>query len=321
MATDQNKIKIGISSCLLGETVRFNGSHKRDAFIVDELSRHFEFQPFCPEVEAGLGIPRSPIRLIHTDRGDRAVDHDNYQLDHTDTLQQLADKQCPQLSSLSGYIFMQKSPSCGVFRVKCYNSDNGIPDSQGQGVFASRVRQRLPWLPVEEAGRLHDSQLSENFLIRVFTLADWQKRVEQQPTVAGLMAFQARNKYLLMAHNPQLTRQMGAALAALKKHDISDFLPRYRQLLMQALARPASRGQKVNALEHVKGYLKKYLTVAEKKSLQQIIQDYQAERIPFIVPLTMLRHLLSVHLADDAYLQQQRFLEPIPGELGYGNRD
>ncbi len=314
------KVRVGISSCLLGQEVRFNGGHKRDAFITNELSRYFDYQPFCPEVEAGLGIPRQVIRLIQTDRGDRAVNSGDYSIDHTDELTRLADEQLPSLQGLCGYIFMQKSPSCGVFRVKSYHQESGIPDPKGQGVFAARVQQQLPWLPIEEAGRLHDSHLGENFLIRVFTLADWRKNVQATPSVARLMEFQSRNKYLLMAHNPQLAKQLGAELAAVKRDELETFLPRYRQLLMQILVRPASRGQKINALEHVKGYLKKYLSSKEKRSLQQIIEEYRDDRIPFVVPLTMIHHLINVHLSDHNYLQQQSFLEPVPKELGFNNR-
>jgi uncharacterized protein YbgA (DUF1722 family)/uncharacterized protein YbbK (DUF523 family) len=312
-------IKVGVSGCLIGQKVRYNGSDKYQRFIAKDLTDFVSLVPFCPEVAAGLGTPRTPIRLIRTDRGHRAVEVTDYQKDVTDTLQQQALK-ADWVGSLCGYIFMQKSPSCGVFRVKSYNPENNIPDEITEGVFARVIRERFPWLPVEEAGRLNDAKLAENFLSRVLVLADWREQVEPHLSAKALLEFHARHKYLLMARDQNAYKQLGRELADLKNVDLEQYAPQYLTRLMQALANKSSRGQQVNALLHIKGYLKKFLSDAEQRSLAEQIDLYQKGQVPLVVPMTMMRHFLNLHYLSGSYIQQQSFLAPTPDVLGFRNR-
>lgn len=312
-------IKVGVSGCLIGDKVRFNGSHKYQRFIAEDMAEYVKLVPFCPEVASGLGTPRTPIRLIRTDAGHRAVEVTDYNVDVTDKLQEQAWK-ADWVNDLCGYVFMQKSPSCGVFRVKSYNPKNTIPDEITEGIFAKEIRARFPWLPVEEAGRLNDAKLADNFLSRVLVMADWREYVLPNLTAKALLDFHSRHKYLLLARDQKVYKQLGRELANLKGMDLTAYAPQYLTTLMQALANKGSRGQQVNALLHVKGYLKKFLSTAEQASLGRQIDLYQKGQVPMVVPMTMMRHYLNLHYQTDSYIQRQSFLTPSPDELGLRNR-
>ncbi len=208
-----NKIKVGISACLLGQPVRFNGSHKNSPFCSQVLSAWFEFVPICPEVEIGMGIPREPIRLVNENNQIRVKNVTDQTHDYTDQLHALADQRAPELNDLCGYIFMQKSPSCGVFSVKVYNQ-NGLPETNpAMGAFAYKLKQHYPLLPMEEAGRINDIRLRENFIIRVFANHDWRQHVLADPVAKNLVAFHARYKLLLQAYSETHYRQLGRIVA------------------------------------------------------------------------------------------------------------
>jgi uncharacterized protein YbgA (DUF1722 family)/uncharacterized protein YbbK (DUF523 family) len=306
-------IKVGISSCLLGETVRYDGGHKRSNLCTDQLSRYFEFVSTCPELGADLGVPRPPIRLNGDPAAPRAVRVIDNSIDVTDQLLAYSAKRVPELQAICGYIFIRNSPSCGLFGVKVYQHEDRPPVEKGRGIFAQVLTSAMPLLPVEEDGRLQDPALRENFITRVFALHNWRQLLAEGLTAMRLFDFHARYKYTLMAHNPQEYGRLGRMLAGADKHDgaLGD---RYFAALMQALQSKATRGTTTNVLMHLQGYLKKQLQAGEKKSLAEVIEQYHKGLVPLSVPVTLLRHLFARY--PDPYIARQTFLQPYPGEPG-----
>lgn len=311
------KIPLGVSQCLLGEQVRYDGGHKRNRFLTDVLSQYVEFRPVCPEVAIGLGIPRKPIRLVATDGDTRVRGIENPDLDVTDALSAHADAVTDQLNDICGYVFMQNSPSCGVFGMKRYGV-NGFPlDSKGRGAFAKRLMELMPLLPVEEAGRLNDAGLRDNFLTRVFAFYDWKTQVEPDPTAKKLIDFYSRYKYQVMAHHVPSYFAIGKYLSNLSDKDIKTSCATFFELFMTALSHHAGRKGNTNAMTHLRGYLKLLLQPHEKQELSQVIDSYKNGFVPLVVPLTLLKHHLMK--VDNPYLKSQTFWSPHPENLGLRN--
>ncbi|MAD00397.1 hypothetical protein CNQ84_02065 [Pseudomonas abyssi] len=312
------RIPVGISQCLMGDPVRFNAGHKHSRLCTDHLGTLFELRPFCPEVAIGLGTPRKPIRLAGDPAAPRAVGTVDHTLDVTDALQQYADDVSVLCEELCGFIFMQKSPSCGMERVKVYEPNGHPAPATGRGIFAARLMQANPLLPVEEEGRLNDPVLRENFVNRVIVYSDWQQLLRDGLSASRLLAFHARHKYLLMAHQSPSYRQIGQMLANPGRGAaLRDTANAYFAELMAALRRPASRSGHSNVLQHVAGHFKKVLNPPEKEELQQLINHYRSGIVPLVVPVTLLRHHLLRH--PDPYLLQQAYLQPHPPELSLRN--
>lgn len=312
------RIPVGISQCLMGDPVRFNAGHKHSRLCTDHLGTLFELRPFCPEVAIGLGTPRKPIRLAGDPAAPRAVGTVDHTLDVTDALQQYADDVSVLCEELCGFIFMQKSPSCGMERVKVYEPNGHPAPATGRGIFAARLMQANPLLPVEEEGRLKDPVLRENFVNRVIVYSDWQQLLRDGLSASRLLAFHARHKYLLMAHQSPSYRQIGQMLANPGRGAaLRDTANAYFAELMAALRRPASRSGHSNVLQHVAGHFKKVLNPPEKEELQQLINHYRSGIVPLVVPVTLLRHHLLRH--PDPYLLQQAYLQPHPPELSLRN--
>lgn len=319
--TQANRIPVGISACLMGEEVRFNGSHKRSRFCTDTLSQYFRFVSICPEVAIGMGTPRDPIRLVSRDVNDtevRALGTVDNRIDVTDALAAYGRQQAEFQQELCGYIFMQKSPSCGLFGVKRYLA-NGHPEGVARGIYADAFTKTHPLLPVEEAGRLNDAGLRENFMMRVFVYHDWQQFRAAGITRKGLIDYHSRYKYLVMAHSLVHYKSMGRLLANLREADLHAVGEEYFTQLMTALAKPATRKMHTNTLMHLQGYLKSLLSPRDKAELTDIIDQYRQGIVPLIVPLTLLRHHLNQH--DDLlqYARDQVYLNPHPHELGLRN--
>jgi uncharacterized protein YbgA (DUF1722 family)/uncharacterized protein YbbK (DUF523 family) len=312
-----DKIPIGVSQCLLGEPVRFDGGHKHFRYLTGVLSEYMQFWPVCPEVAIGLGIPRKPIRLLATDRGTRVVGTANPGLDVTEQLAAEADTAAAAMPELCGYVFMQNSPSCGVFGLKRYGA-NGYPlDSKGRGAYAGRLMELMPLLPVEEAGRLNDPGLRENFITRVFAYRDWQQQVGLEPTPKQLVDFYSRYKYQVMAHSVPGYNAIGKLLSDLRGKDMQAVGAEFVQLFMEALSHRAGRKGNANALMHLRGYLKDLLDKDEKEELGQLISAYRLGEVPLVVPMTLLKHYLKK--VDIPYLQQQSYWSPFPEKLGLRN--
>jgi uncharacterized protein YbgA (DUF1722 family)/uncharacterized protein YbbK (DUF523 family) len=311
--TAQAPIRIGISSCLLGEQVRFDKGHKRDAFIVETLGRFFTWTPVCPEMEIGLGTPRESLRLIGDAAAPRLIAPKS-QRDHTETMQQFADHRLAQLEDLElyGYILKKDSPSCGMARVRVYGNE-GIPQRHGQGLFARALMARSPLLPVEEEGRLHDMPLRENFIERVFAYYRWRHFVASTPTPKEVVRFHTQHKMTLLAHSRSHYQALGRLTAQAGSLPIHDLLCDYGQQFMAGLKVKATRKKHANVLSHLQGYLKKQLDAADKAELVACIDAYREGLVPLVVPLTLLQHHFRRHPAS--WVQEQTYLNPYPAEL------
>lgn len=311
------KPKLGISACLLGAEVRYNGGHKESRLCSRTLNEYFDFVPLCPEVAIGLGTPREPIRLVGDPQAPRAVGTVNRAVDVTAPLAAYGERVAEEQTELCGYIFMQQSPSCGLHRVKVYQ-DNGRPsEPQGRGIFAQAFCARHPDLPVEEDGRLNDPILRENFITRVFAYAEWQQLLRQGLTRKALIDFHSRYKYLLMATHPMQYKALGRLLGNLAQHDLNELAPRYFSQLMEALKHCATRRTHSNVLQHLCGYLKQNLSREDKAEIQQLIGQYRQGVVPLVVPMTLLKHHFRRH--PDDYIAQQVYLQPHPEDLSLRN--
>lgn len=305
------KIPVGVSSCLMGEKVRFDAGHKKNAFILDVLSEYFSFSPFCPEVAIGLGIPREPIRLVLSDGDIRCKGVKNTSLDVTDPLRQICQKQKKHHQTLCGYIVKKGSPSCGMERVKVYNKKGATRD--GVGIFTQNLLAYFPNLPVEEEGRLQDPHLRENFIQRVFVYARWRKQQEQGLSLSALQQFHAAHKYIFMSHCQVKARELGSMLAVDDGIDLSILADTYEQEMMALLKHVATRKNHVNTLQHIQGYLKNSLDEQDKMQLTQMIDEYRMGLLPLIVPVTLLRYFFKKYPND--YIYKSYYLSPYPGEL------
>jgi len=305
------KIKIGISSCLLGEKVRFDSGHKRNAYINGILSNYFEFSAFCPEVEIGLSVPREPIRLVTFDDKVHCVGTRTKSLDVTEDLYQAADAQKAWHQHLCGYILKNGSPSSGMERVRLYKGD--MPDRSGVGLYAERLMKNFPDLPVEEEGRLEDAVLRENFIQRVYIYSRWKALMEQQPRMKDLTLFHARHKYIYMSHDQLLARQLGSWLAENHKTEMATLTSQYLSKMMALLKKNATRKNHVNTLHHIQGYLKKHLDAEDKQELTSTIKQYRAGLLPLIVPITLLRH--HFRRQPHEYISDSYYMQPHPAEL------
>ncbi len=308
--TQGNKeISIGISACLLGAKVRFDGGHKRDRYINDLLSQHFRFVPFCPEVAIGMPTPREPIRLVDEQGNIRAVGTRDASQDFTVQLTGYGAKVADSIDTLCGFVFKKDSPSCGMERVKVY-VDNRMPERKGRGLFAAQIMQRHPLLPVEEEGRLNDPVLRENFINRVFVFSRWKELQHVGITKAALIDFHTRHKYLLLAHNQQAYRQLGRILASMKDYDLSTLAQQYIERVMAILKKRASRKTHVNVLQHLVGFLRPKLNNYDRVEMLDTINAYARGEYPLIVPITLLKHHFRCN--PHPFVDRQVYLDPHP---------
>jgi uncharacterized protein YbgA (DUF1722 family)/uncharacterized protein YbbK (DUF523 family) len=306
-------LRLGISRCLLGDEVRFDGGHKKDSFLTDVFGRYVEWVPVCPEVEAGLGTPREAMRLVGDPQNPRLVTIKSG-TDHTRALETLTTNRIAQLMELdlSGYVFKKGSPSCGIERVRLYN-EQGIPNRNGIGLFARAFIEEFPLIPVEEEGRLCEPTLRENFIERVFCYRRWQDLVQSGVTRRALVQFHTIHKYLLLAHSPQQYEVLGRLVGQAEQHRPKEFAHRYGELFMKALAVKATVRKHVNVLQHILGYFKQQLGAHEKAELLGVIGDYHQELTPLVVPLTLIKHYVKIF--DVGYIRDQVYLNPHPKEL------
>ena len=310
------RIRVGVSACLLGNEVRFDGGHKRSRFITDDLADYFEFVSYCPEVAIGLGIPRQPIRLIGDPGSPQAVGVKNPELNVTRPLRAYGQEIAGRVEDLRGFIFKKDSPSCGMERVKLYN-DKGMAERVATGLFAREIMSSNPLLPVEEEGRLNDADLRDNFVTRVYVYARWKALQDGQPDKASLIRFHSRHKYLLLAHSTVMYRKLGQLLADLNRQPLEEIRASYISGLMQALSRPASRKRHTNVLQHLLGYLKDNLDSAHRTDLAATIDAYRRGEYPLVVPLRLLQHHFSIH--PHPYIDEQVYLNPHPQALKLRN--
>lgn len=307
------RLLIGISSCLLGERVRFDSGHKNHSYITETLSDYFEFRPFCPEVAIGLGIPREPIRLVVKEPGGavHCVGTKNPDKDVTEPLKSIAREQFEWIAGLDGYIFKKDSPSCGMERVKVYSK--AMPERNGVGIYTAEILQAFPHLPLEEEGRLGDAGLRENFIKRVFIYRRWCQLLDSQPTKNDLVSFHARHKLIYMSHNQNKARALGQMVAAIGDMPIESFCQQYIEAVTELVRKPANRKNHANVLKHIQGYLKRDLESDDRQELEENIEQYRRGYLPLIVPVTLLRHFFRKH--PDPYIEQSWYMQPHPREL------
>ena len=312
------EIRIGISRCLLGENVRYDGGHKHDSFITGTLANYFSWVPVCPEMEIGLGSPRESMKLAEINGTVHLVTNKTGQ-DLTDKMNSFANLRITELQkeSLHGFILKKDSPSCGIFRVRVQNESDSI-QRKGRGLFAEALIKKYPDLPMEEEGRLQDWKLRENFIERVFSYYRWLDFVNSHPRAKDLVNFHTRQKFAILAHSRTHYQQLGQLVAQAGKKPIHKILTEYRSLYMNALAVHTTPRKQANVLYHLMGYLKKALDAEDKSELVEMIENYRCGIIPLIVPLTLLNHHFRRH--PDSWVQEQTYLNPYPAELMLRNQ-
>ncbi|WP_269618940.1 YbgA family protein [Zhongshania sp. BJYM1] len=308
---ESGSIRIGISACLLGEQVRYDGGHKRLPFATDELARHFDFVKICPEQAIGMGVPRPTIRLVGDTENPRLIGSSDSTLDVTDKMTVFASDTAAKLDYISGYILCAKSPTCGMERVPVYAEGGNSLGKVGVGIFAKQLMAAQPLLPVEENGRLNDVHLRENFVLRVVAYSRWQTMMAEGITVKKLQDFHRRHKFLLLAHSQPIYRELGPIVA--EAGDVNDMADRYITKFMEAIRLPASIKNHTNTLMHIQGFFKDHLDASDKAQLSEVIKEYSAGLLPLLVPLEMLGMFLKKYQVD--YLLDQYYFTPYPRDL------
>ncbi len=313
----EEKIRLGISTCLLGEKVRYDGGHKLDRFLTDTLGQYVEYVAVCPEYECGLPVPREAMHLEGDPENPRLMTVKTKQ-DKTEQMLRWARRRVVELEkeNLSGYIFKSKSPSSGMERVKVYN-EKGVVSKNGVGMFARVFMEHFPLLPVEEEGRLHDPVIRENFIERVFALFRWRQAMAQSRSRRSLIEFHTRHKLLILAHNQQRYREMGRLVARAKVMPLKDLLDEYQAQLLEVLKFKTTPKKNANVLMHIMGYFKEQLSSEEKKELLDVIELYRTGSVPLIVPVTLVNHYVRKY--REPYLMEQVYLNPHPIELQLRN--
>ena len=313
-----DRLRIGISSCLLGQNVRWDGGHKRDRFLTDELGAFVEWVPVCPEVEIGLGVPRPTLRLEKRGHAVHMIEP-RTGTDHSDAMRGYAARRVRALDreNLSGYVLKKDSPSCGLERVKVYGS-GGPGLRTGRGLFAEALLERFPQLPVEEEGRLGDPRLRENFVVRVFAYQRLRRLFAGRWSQGGLVAFHTAHKLLLLAHAPPAYSSLGRLVASGRGLARDELRRRYQDEFMAALSRPSTRRLHTNVLQHMAGYFRGLMDAADRDELLALIEDHRLGLAPLIVPVTPIRH--HARRLNVTYLLGQVYLHPHPKELMLLNR-
>ena len=305
------KIKVGISACLLGQEVRFDGGHKRSSFCERDLGAHFEYHPVCPEMAIGLGAPRAAIRLVKR-HGEVRAEASNGSFDVTERLIAFSEQKARLLDFISGYILCAKSPSCGMERVRIYGANNEGSAKEGIGLFAKALMEANPLLPVEEDGRLNDGRLRENFIESVFVCKHFRDLTAVPPSRGALVDFHTRHKLLFLARSQEHYRRMGRFIANLPA-SIDEAYSQYSTLLADTLRVRTTAKKHCNVLLHVLGYFKKMLSADEKQEALELIEAYRTADVPLIVPITLLNHFVRKY--DQPYLRDQYYLRPHPLDL------
>jgi len=310
-------IKIGISSCLLGNMVRYDGNHSHDPFLTQTLGLFTEYIPVCPEVECGMSIPREAIRLMGDPENPRLVSNEK-NIDKTEAMKTWAEGKLKALEkdNLCGFIFKSKSPSCGLYRIKVYGGKGGFSKT-GTGIFARAFTEKFPRIPVEESGRLQDPELRENFIENIFSLQRWRDLIEKNKTLGGLVDFHSKNKLLILSHNQALYRNLGKLVGQGKSQELHTLFDNYEEILLKALNLKTTLKKNINVLHHILGYFKNNLTSPEKEELLTIVDQYRSEYVPLIVPITLIKHYVMKY--PHPWLEIQTYLNPHPFELKLRN--
>ena len=310
-----DKIPVGVSACVVGEQVRFDGGHKRLTFAVNDLASWVRFEPVCPEMGIGLPVPRPALRLVKNSEGDIGLRFsDKREGDLTADMEAFTRQRIRHFEHLCGYIVCAKSPSCGMERVRVYDADGKNNRKAGRGIYTRILMETFPWLPVEEDGRLHDPLIRENFVERIYALHELNTLREAGLTRGELIAYHSRYKLLLLAHSQPKYRELGRFVAAINEWaSLEDYFAEYRQRLMDLMSIPTSRRNHTNVLMHVQGYFRKQLNSRQRQELAALIDRYRQGLQPLLAPVTLIKHYMAEY--PDAYLAGQRYFDPWPEEL------
>lgn len=299
------RLRIGVSGCLLGHSIRYDGGHKRHRVVTETLSRIFDVVAVCPEWEAGMGVPREPVELVGDPEEPRMIGKRSG-TDWTETMRRHGRQRTAEIEKLevSGFILKQGSPSCGLNGVPVQSGD---ADLVGRGLFARTLAEALPLMPMEEEVRLDDAPLCENFVERVHAYREWRDWTGEEVSLGRLMDFHVRHKLTLLAHSETHMRLLGRLLAKAKTAPLDRVTARYGSLFMEALKQPATTGSNTNALQHAAGFLSRSMDPEERKRLAALVDDYRRGIVPLSAPLALLRR----HAAEqgDVYVLRQSFLE------------
>lgn len=315
----KDRIRLGISRCLLGEKVRYDGGHKLDRFLRDTLGAYVEYIPVCPEVECGLGTPRESMILAYDTQGPRLLTSGSGG-DHTGQIKRWAEKRLAGLGpeSLEGFIFKSGSPSCGMEKIDIHD-ESGAHGRKGPGIFAGMFIKRFPLLPAIDEVRLHDLKTRENFIEAVFTMRRWRDSLEGGRSRGNIVDFHTRHKLLIMSHGTEIYRETGHLIGQAGEKELNDLYGQYQELLVKALRLKATTGKNTNVLRHAAGYLKRQLSADEKQELSETIEHYRRGTIPLIVPITQLGHYVRKY--GQPYLKRQYYINPNPLELRLRNHE
>jgi len=313
----ESKIKVGVSSCLLGEKVRWNGDHKQDLFVKNLLGQFFEWVPTCPEVEIGMGIPRETVQLTGDPGAPRMVGNITG-TDWTSRMNRYSKKRSAELAKLNlcGYIFKSRSPSCGIARIPV-TGKKGKTQKYGRGLFADSFMQHCALVPVEDESRLHDARIRENFITRVFAYHRLAHLLSGRLPCKALVEFHTAHKYLLLAHSRKHYDALEKLVANAKQYSPTELKRRYAEAFMQTLSFKTSVRKNTDVLYHMLGFFRKLLSEEEKQGMSEAIEDYRRERAPLIVPVTLIKHHVRQHKVDD--LANQAYLSPPPALYRAGN--
>jgi len=309
-----NKIKIGVSSCLIGEKVRWNGDHKQNHFVREVLANYFEYVSVCPEMEVGMGVPRETVALYGNLEKSRMISKKT-QTDWTRPMKNYIKDRLKSLThdDLCGYIFKSKSPSCGLGRIPVYSEFGSNKVRHGSGMFAQAFTKAFPIVPTEDEGRLNDPRIRENFIVKVFSFYRLQTLFKQKFALGTLVKFHTQQKFLLLAHSRKHYDILGQLVAKPKSMGIEILKIKYGEIFMKALTFKATPKKNTDVLLHMMGFLKKILSKEEKKDILSVIEDYRKQLLPLIVPVTLIRHHVNKHKIE--YLMGQAYLNPHPKEL------
>ncbi|MGA7800994.1 MAG: DUF523 and DUF1722 domain-containing protein [Gammaproteobacteria bacterium] len=310
---NERAIRIGVSSCLLGERVRYDSRHKHDAYITGTLGRYFELVAVCPEVAVGLGVPRPPIHLVGDVQRPRACGVDDAGIDVTDALRDFGRHTAAALADISGYLFKSRSPSCGMAQVTVHSTGSGRTSDNGVGIYAREIMNAQPLLPVEEEQRLGDPERRDSFLERVFAYRRWQECTDAGLTGAALVDFHTAHRLSIMAHGTEHCRALDRVIARIGDAKLEPLAGEYITLFMAALKHRATRRRHVVVFRHLLGYLRPDLDNGDKQELLMLIEAYRQGHVPRLVPLTLFRHHFRRH--PHPHTRRQLYLNPPPDEL------
>lgn len=308
-----DRLYIGISACLLGHQVRFDGGHKRSPQLMALAESFVDFDPLCPEVEIGLGTPRPTIQLRKGEQAIHLVTSKPPHQDLTAKMESYATERVEKLGELDGFIFKKDSPSCGMTRVPVVINDSGYREKSGTGVFAKAFMNRWPLIPAEDEGRLNDAAIRENFFERVYAYRRWKQMLTQQNTALGLIEFHSRHKLQLLARGAHHYRELGRLVARTRRKNLGEMREVYIARFMEIMTIRPDRGKHINVLQHIQGYLKRKISREDKMELAQLFEAFRQRQLPLITPVTLLRHHLRHH--PERYLSRQYYLAPFPDAL------